>query len=592
MHRSLPFYLVGLLLSTAAGCGARSTLEVPAAGNDAGQPSDSGLDGGVDSGPPDGGTLTVDCGRSMQFTTPRRPITLEGDASGPAAIVEKGWSLVMSPPGSMPLVEPSPDPSIVTVTPDVLGSVFMRFSALDSTGRRASCDVEIQAVVGPPVAICPEEELFTPAGTPILVMGDGFDDEAVVAYRWELVSVPAGATPVLTRAEEPVAELRSDTRGPHVLRLTVTDADMATDSCEVTVLVTGPPDVVCPEPSVTTPTRQPVTLRARATDDVGIASRRWEVIERPARSSASPSPENAETTTLTPDRKGRYLVRFTATDVEGMSASCDVTVNATPVPPIVSCPPRIETRPLTTVSVNASADDDGTIVSWRWGISSRPPGSATAPPAPADAASTRFTPDIAGVYTLTVTATDDDGLTGTCTTRIDAGNVDGLRVEMFWDTDNSDMDLHLLNPTATEWTSDGDCYWSNCISGRGGRLEWGAPGPDDNPRLDIDNVSGRGPENINITRPVPGTYRVGVHAYRGSGGPTHRVTVRIYCGGSTTEPQRTFGPITLGTRRSHTENDFWRVADVTLTASGCTIADLSRPGGPWIEQWNATRTRR
>src|SRR5690606_9600088 len=76
MHRSLPFYLVGLLLSTAAGCGARSTLEVPAAGNDAGQPSDSGLDGGVDSGPPDGGTLTVDCERSMQFTTPRRPITL------------------------------------------------------------------------------------------------------------------------------------------------------------------------------------------------------------------------------------------------------------------------------------------------------------------------------------------------------------------------------------------------------------------------------------------------------------------------------------------------------------------------------------
>ena len=41
-----------------------------------------------------------------------------------------------------------------------------------------------------------------------------------------------------------------------------------------------------------------------------------------------------------------------------------------------------------------------------------------------------------------------------------------------------------------------------------------------------------------VEGPQNGTYRVGVHAYRGNG----RVTVRIYCGGSTTTPRQTFGP--------------------------------------------------
>ena len=157
---------------------------------------------------------------------------------------------------------------------------------------------------------------------------------------------------------------------------------------------------------------------------------------------------------------------------------------------------------------------------------------------------------------------------------------------MFWDTDTGDMDLHLLNPTATSWTSDGDCYYGNCNVSNGANLEWGGPGIHDNPRLDIDDLTGFGPENINIATPVPGTYRVGVHAY--SGGAGHRITVRIYCGGSTTEPRRTFGPVTIRARGGATDNDFWRVADVTVTGTSCTITDLSRPSGPWIEVYGST----
>src|SRR5690606_38441388 len=204
--------------------------------------------------------------------------------------------------------------------------------------------------------------------------------------------------------------------------------------------------VTCDEATVSAPTRRPVTLRARATDDVGIASRRWEVIERPPMSTASPAPVNAESTTITPDRRGRYRLRFTATDVEGASESCKVTLEATPTPPEVTCPAVLEGRALAALDLAASGVDDGRIVRWSWRVDARPPGSAAAAPVPGDRPMARFTPDIAGVYSLTVTATDDDGMTGTCTTRVNAVNIDGLRVEMFWDTPNGDIDLHLLNP--------------------------------------------------------------------------------------------------------------------------------------------------
>lgn len=593
--------LVTLPLIALLGCGARTVLDLGGEATDAGPGLDAGdRDGGRrDAGPmPDAGSpdLELDCGRSEQYTTPRRPITLEATATGPAPVVTQRWTLTSTPVASMPRFMPGPAANQATLTPDVEGDYELTFEATDSDGRRASCSVTVHSVVGPPVAICPETQpLRTVQGQPLIVEGDGFDDEMVVSYLWEVVSLPTGATPRVDPSDAPVTEFLARTRGRYTLRLTVADFDMATDSCDVEILVTGPPDVTCPMSPVRAPTRRPVDLVATATDDVGIASVLWEMISQPSGSAATPMPANAEATRLTPDRQGTYQLRFTATDVEGLMSSCEVTVIGEPTPPTVTCPATVTTAPLNAVSITATAEDDGTIVSWRWALTDSPMGSSASPPSPANAAMTSFTPDIAGVYELTVTATDDDGMMGTCTTRVEAGNVDGLRVEMFWDTPGTDMDLHLLNPSATGWGPSGgndDCYFGNCVSGGGtGRLEWGAPGTDDNPRLDIDDTNGFGPENINILRPQPGTYRVGVHAYRGSG--PNAVTVRIYCGGSTTVPQQTFGPVTLRDHGGASSADLWRVADVTISAAGCTIADLSGPGGPNVrDPYRTTRTMR
>jgi hypothetical protein len=149
------------------------------------------------------------------------------------------------------------------------------------------------------------------------------------------------------------------------------------------------------------------------------------------------------------------------------------------------------------------------------------------------------------------------------------------------------MDLHLLNPDATSWFNDNDCFWENCDTEPTGGvpvLPWGDPGAlDDDPRLDIDDRDGRGPENINVLDPVPGTYRIGVHAYR-TNRAINAVTVRLYCGGSDTSPVATFGPTALriqpGGADSPDTNDFWRVADVEVLPDGsCSVTPIFTADG-------------
>lgn len=585
-RRLLSWSFLLVALSSIPACGSRTSLRVgpdrapvDAGAFDAGL--DAGSDGGFDAGPPE--ELVVDCGRRDQYTSPRRPITITATATSPDGVDSQEWALVEQPPVSMPRFEPAPPE--VTLTPDVEGDYLLRFTATDRAGRLGSCDVVVHSVVGPPVAICPEEPLATVIGVPLEVIGDGYDDEMVVAYQWEIALEPPRSRARIAPVDAPITVFETPTRGEYALRLTVFDLDMASDSCEVRITVTGPPEVECPPSPIMAPTRQPVTLTARATDDVGIATEAWALLSSPPMSTARLRPPDANPTRLTPDRQGEYALRFTATDVEGLSASCDVTVIGTPTPPTVTCPEVVTTEPLTPVEITATAEDDGTIARWRWARTMRPDGSAAGEPSPAMMPTTRFTPDIAGIYEVTVTVTDDDGMTASCTTRVEAGNVDGLRVEMFWDTDGTDMDTHLMNPTGTMWTGMDDCHFRNCTGGA--LLEWAAPGMEDNPRLDIDDTNGFGPENINIERPEPGTYRIAVHNWRGDG--PNNTTVRVYCGGSTTAPRQTFGPVPL----RGGSDDLWRVADVEITPGGCRITELRRPDGrPDVSPLRTTQNMR
>jgi hypothetical protein len=494
-------------------------------------------------------------------------------ATSSAPLAESAWTLTAQPAGSMATHSPTAGPT-TTLSPDRVGDYGLRYDAVAESGDDASCTTTVRAIVGPPVAICPEGEHRTDVGEPIILYGDAFDDIAVVSVAWRQVSGPGMARTSVVGGNGAIVAVLIDVGGTYEFELTAIDADGSSHSCRVSVITSQPPEVVCPAEPISAPTRRPVSISAMATDDGAIARTSWEMIARPDGSTASPSPPEGLTTSIVPDRRGEYRLRFTAVDGEGQSASCEVTVIGLPTPPELTCPAIVETRPLTDTSIVASAVDDGTIASWGWRVVTSPPGSRPEPPRPPNAPATIFHPDLAGDYVLRLTVADDDGLTDECDTTVRAISVDGLRIEVFWDTDATDMDTHLLRPGAPAWfDGEADCYFGNCTAGGGApRLSWFAPGPDDDPRLDIDDTNGFGPENINIERPAPGRYRVGVHAWAGFA----RVTVRVYCGGSTTEPRQTFGPVAIDDRR------MWRVADVDVTAAGCAIADLSIGGRPNI----------
>jgi len=178
---------------------------------------------------------------------------------------------------------------------------------------------------------------------------------------------------------------------------------------------------------------------------------------------------------------------------------------------------------------NSSYDSDGgSIVDYEWTLVSSPPGATTAMPS---GSSNRrgFSPDVAGEYVGELIVFDNDGLASDpCYATLTATAGNGLWVEMFWEHSGDDMDLHLLQPGGSLADYFTDCYYANCTGG----LEWGSAGTSDNPILDLDDIPGTGPENINIDSPARGTYSVYVHDYPGSVyNGSNYVTVNAYWAG-------------------------------------------------------------
>lgn len=177
---------------------------------------------------------------------------------------------------------------------------------------------------------------------------------------------------------------------------------------------------------------------------------------------------------------------------------------------------------------NGSYDSAGYMITdYNWTLYSAPAGNTI--DIPAGSANRRnFVPELAGEYVGQLIVTNSIGqVSEPCFATLNALAGDGLWIELFWTHSGDDMDLHLVRP-AGSLISSGDCYYANCTSG----LEWGSAGIADNPTLDLDDIMGTGPENINIDSPYAGVYTVYVHDYPGSAYiGRNDVTVNVYVGG-------------------------------------------------------------
>lgn len=167
-----------------------------------------------------------------------------------------------------------------------------------------------------------------------------------------------------------------------------------------------------------------------------------------------------------------------------------------------------------------------------------------------------------------------------------------FHIELTWDLDNSDLDLHYTYPGGNLFGPlGGDCYFGFP------NPPWGGSGTDDDPRLDVDNIAGYGPENINMDLLYDDSpFTIYVHYYGGNGEhcfdiadqatcdadpictvyttptgsacvgiPTPNVTprIRVYVAGSLT--YEAYSPTPLNC------DELWTVGEVTVSGNGTSV---------------------
>lgn len=135
--------------------------------------------------------------------------------------------------------------------------------------------------------------------------------------------------------------------------------------------------------------------------------------------------------------------------------------------------------------------------------------------------------DAAGDYSVGLIVQNSVGIfsdTELCTFEVIPS--DKIHVELFWNTGESDLDLHMVRSGSEFFEEPGDvCYCNQ-------NPEWGDTSSDaDDPTLDIDVTTGHGPEHINIEDPAEDTYTIYVHYFLDNGGGPTTATVRIFLEG-------------------------------------------------------------
>jgi len=173
---------------------------------------------------------------------------------------------------------------------------------------------------------------------------------------------------------------------------------------------------------------------------------------------------------------------------------------------------------------------------YRWRLVSAPEGSTTELEFPQQPDAT-FWADLSGTYEVELVVVDALGLESEPeVVVIEALPTNAVRIELTWDHPDADLDLHLIREGGAFCDCATDVHYRDC----GREPNWFPQTPGANPRLDVDDRAGFGPENINIdghgtTRFIPeGDYTIAVHYYatneQSSSWPTNstNATVRVF----------------------------------------------------------------
>ena len=252
-------------------------------------------------------------------------------------------------------------------------------------------------------------------------------------------------------------------------------------------------------------------------------------------------------------------------------------------------------RPLDTVQLDGSEsyDDNGIVTEYFWQFIESPENATRAVLTDPDTGNSiegrwttvskpQFYAELAGTYEIMLNVKDQDG---SCnpeaiydTVVVIAVPDETIHIQLVWGRNGNDHDLHFIKPggfhSRGQNSNVTDCHWTNCNTRHGTSTPCparGCPGPadapdwgvigsrDDDPTLDIDDISGPGPENINYSLPELGDFMVTVENY--SGDQSNMVTVRIWIFG-VMRLNVSYGPPMQS--QGFRSNCYWKVAWINV----------------------------
>jgi len=306
-------------------------------------------------------------------------------------------------------------------------------------------------------------------------------------------------------------------------------------------LIIDPPELDMGWSSLNTPVEDGFTLRNEGGADLTISQTllvgtEFEIFDAPELpATLAPGEDLWVDVRYTPTEFGEHSAPFwVESNTPGGTSQALVYGSCAPSP-IAVCAvdpeviaPHYETA--TWIGENSYDEAGGEITEYEWTLIEKPPGSEAYIPN-GGANRPYFGADLAGLYTGRLVVYNEWGRASEpCEVTLEAIPRETLWVELFWEHSGDDMDLHIVRPGG-QLETDNDCYYLNCVSG--GWLDWGVFGVgDDDPSLDLDDITGTGPENTNILDPEEGTFEVWVHDFPGSVyTSSNNVTVRIYLSG-------------------------------------------------------------
>lgn len=361
----------------------------------------------------------VSAGVDKTITLPTNSVSVTGTASDPDGTISSvTWSKASGPTGG---TISTPNSLTTNITGLTQGTYIFQLCATDNSGG-TSCD-QMTVIVNPapnqsPSANAGVDRLIQLPTNSVTQTGSGTDpDGTIAAYLWTQVSGPSTAT--IVSASSATTSFNNLIAGVYVFNLRVTDnlGATANDQFQVTVTVANqsPTANAGTNQTITLPTNS-VTLTGSGSDiDGTIASYAWAKISGPATFNIV-SPSSA-TTAVNNLVAGTYVFQLTVTDNQGATGTATVQVLVNPAPP-PNQPPVVNagtdkniTLPTNSITqVGSATDADGTVVSYAWTKISGP---ATFTIASPTSSTTSISNLVAGTYVFQLTATDNQGATGT-----------------------------------------------------------------------------------------------------------------------------------------------------------------------------------